>query len=178
MWILVKYGPRHPSRFQQPESQSLAIPSAIQETIKMVESSYHGIDPRLTHDNEESITRELRQIFLPSERERFLVRLVILLGTIFDFEYIWYNIFASQIDALQELNGGPLKREDLFKHYIRAATSFAAFYSDYSFEQWIGYMRTQVLLREDGDQINITVKGRSFLKHLIDHGRSSSGRMF
>lgn len=161
---------------QQPGSQSLSPPSTVQLTTKVLDDLYRGVDSRLTDETEEGLRKTLSQFPPGNDRENFLLRIVIIGWILYDFEIIWYNIFASQIEALQELNTGALKRENLFKHYIQAATTYLHWYSAYSFEQWIGYMRTQVLIREDGDQINITVKGRSFLKHLIDTGRSASGR--
>jgi hypothetical protein len=137
---------------------------------------YGRIDPQLTNETEANLRKQANEVPAGIERETFLVRSLTLSVVYIQFETTWYNIFASQIEALQHLNTTRLKREDLFPYYTAAATADPHIYATYSFDQWLGYLRTQVLIREDGDVISITIRGREFLKYLIDNGRSSAGR--
>jgi hypothetical protein len=66
----------------------------------------------------------------------------------------------------------------VFPFYTSAAQTFPALYANYSFDQWFGYLRSQGLIREDGDAVSITIRGRDFLKFLIDEGRSAKQRNF
>lgn len=43
----------------------------------------------------------------------------------------------------------------------------ADFYQSYSYDQWLGFLEAQFLVRNDAGLIGITVRGQEFLNHLI-----------
>ena len=43
-------------------------------------------------------------------------------------------------------------------------------YANYSFEQWLVYMESQMLVTRKDDKVYITLDGREFLKYLIHQG--------
>jgi len=176
MAVITLLAARRRSKVEQQGTQSLSTTSVAQLSAKAIDDLYRSTDVILTKEAEELVRKLANEFLSGNERENFLVRFLTIGSIVFQFEITWYNIFASQIEALQQLNSGPLKREDLFQYYTHAAATYPHVYATYSFDQWIGYMRGQILLREDGDQINITVRGRAFLKYLIDNARSASGR--
>jgi hypothetical protein len=96
----------------------------------------------------------------------------------YTFELTWLLIYASQLDALHDLNSGPLKRKQLRPYYDAVAQKFPDAYRQYSFDGWLGFMRTLVLIREDGDMVSLTIRGQEFLKYLIHTQRSAKGRPY
>ena len=164
------------SGVQQHGSQSLVGPSAAQLSAKALDDLYRTVDSRMTDETEGIVRKAVSEFLLASERETFLVRIVTIGWIIWDFEVLWYNIYRSQIELLQRLNAGPLTRKDALPYYSVASLTYPHYYISYSFEQWLGYVRGNLLIREDGDKLSITIKGRAFLKHLIDTGRSASDR--
>ena len=62
--------------------------------------------------------------------------------------------------------------EALRPFYTLAATQYPEAYNGYSFEAWLGFLRDQLLVREDGGRLRITVRGREFLTYLTRMGRS------
>jgi hypothetical protein len=56
--------------------------------------------------------------------------------------------------------------------YTPAAAQYPAVYQSYSFEQWLAFLRGQLLIRDESGQIFITVRGREFLAYLTRQGIS------
>lgn len=48
----------------------------------------------------------------------------------------------------------------------------------YTFESWFGYLKNQILIRQDGYNVNITVRGKEFLKYLVQYGRTASDKQY
>lgn len=143
-----------------------------------VEDFYRTYDNTLLRETEINV-RKLSDQYQPgSDRERFFIRLVASGVVIFIFELIWVSIFRSQIRGLEQLNGGPLRIDDLRPHYQQATTEYPQVYGKYSFEQWLAFLRTQILIKDHPRGLEITVRGREFLKYLIQTGRSAGGRSF
>lgn len=77
-------------------------------------------------------------------------------------------IFGSQISALDFLNTqDKIPRESLRPFYAAAAAQHPDFYQNYSYDQWIGFLESHVLVRHEADLIYITVRGRDFLQFLV-----------
>lgn len=87
------------------------------------------------------------------------------------FEQANYGVFGSQLALLLELNTGPgviFRASELYK---QAAEREPAFYSGYSFDQWMGWLEHNVrYLRNESGALTITSDGREFLKYLIHRG--------
>ena len=153
---------------QEKGSQSLiGVPIA---GAAQVERYYNRIDHGFAGEVENAIRVTAAPV---PDKETYFVHALTVAVIYVQFEILWYNIFGSQIRALQQLNTGQLKREGIFPYYAEAATATPHTYANYSFDQWLGFMRSHTIIREDGDLVGITVKGRDFLKFLIDEARPS-----
>jgi hypothetical protein len=127
-------------------------------------------------DQEGLIRQELdhRRIDNPAERERVLTRLLAGAYIHSRFERTYHLIFGSQLSVLQELNAmGTAHRNNGREVYAVATVLSPDFYANYSFDQWLNFMVSQVLVRvDDGDAVSITVAGREFLKFVVQQGLS------
>jgi hypothetical protein len=71
------------------------------------------------------------------------------------------------------MNSKVLRREKVKTYYDNAARQYPERYANYSFEQWLSYMKGQILILEHpGDTVEITVRGRDFLKYMVHCGYS------
>lgn len=130
-------------------------------------------------DQEGLILKELdtRRIDDHAEREMVLVRHLASAYIYARFEHAYHLIFVSQLNMLQALNAvGSSSRETIKPYYDVACLVEPDFYSNYSFDQWLNFLITAVLVRTDGDTVSITVAGREFLRFLIQEGRSFERR--
>jgi hypothetical protein len=94
-------------------------------------------------------------------------------------EITWAYIFRSQVLALTELNarGGLLPIADIRAHVERAKTDYPQTYASYSFEQWMIFMTSHNLcIRHPTEMIEITIRGRDFLKFLTHWGWNADMR--
>lgn len=102
---------------------------------------------------------------------------VIIINSLYD--NAWLTIYRSQVLMLTELNRGLLRREQVKTYYDDAARSNPQLYANYSFDQWLGYLRGQVLLLEHpGQTFEITVRGKDFLKYMVHRGLTADARKF
>jgi len=60
----------------------------------------------------------------------------------------------------------------VFPYYTNAATDYAWYYVNYSFDKWIGFLRDCLLVTEQADNICITHRGREFLKFVVNEGKN------
>lgn len=111
----------------------------------------------------------------PEARELFLLKLVAASQISAYFEQIYRLIYGSQIFALHGLAGNNESTmtgvEDLRIMYRQGADRGLDL-SSTSFESWLSFLEWTVLVSRDGDQVGITVRGKEFLKFLIDRGYS------
>lgn len=168
--LLVYIGNRVRRTPVQEHGTQLLAPAPIAQPVAVIDEHYHRINPLFAGEVETSIRQTATQV-PPAERETYFCRALTVTFIYAQFELVWYNIFGSQIKALQRLNLGQLRREDIFPYYAEVATANAKTYADYSFDKWLGFMRTQTLIRQDDDLIGITIKGKDFLKFLIDDSK-------
>jgi hypothetical protein len=79
--------------------------------------------------------------------------------------------------ALTELNQKILRREQLQPYYDKAAQASPAVYANYPFDEWLNYMKSQLLILEHpGQTFEITVRGKDFLKYMLHFGYSAENR--
>lgn len=150
---------------------------AIVETSSSVEDFYRTYDNRLLTETEQNIRAQADKYPPGVDREKFLVRYFASFVIIGIFEYIWVLIFRSQIVAMEVLNKAPQKIEGLRQFYDAAISlDNAVFYAGYPFTSWLAFMKSNFLIREDGDLISITIRGQEFLKYLIHTNRSADDR--
>jgi hypothetical protein len=84
-------------------------------------------------------------------------------------------IFGSQLSAMQEMNQrGMIPIADLKKHYDRAASDYHKTYSNYSFDEWVKFMKDRLLIATyPSEMVELSFGGRDFLKYLAHTGRVS-----
>ncbi len=133
------------------------------------------LDNALIREVEDGITTELRQRnLLGAEAVPVLVRYLAGMQIAFGFEGTYRLIWGNQLSLLNYLNsqvdGQPA--EALRPFYTLAASQYPEVYNGYSFEAWLRFLQDQVLLREDGGRLRMTVRGREFLTYLTRMGRS------
>jgi len=115
----------------------------------------------------------------PNDREGFYVKLIAVGLLAFTYDIVWAYIFKSQILLLTELNRRIMSPPEVKTYYDRAASDYPARYATYSFDQWMAFMQTNLLLIHTPDgMVGITVRGKDFLKYLVHWGRSADERAF
>lgn len=108
----------------------------------------------------------------PNDREGFYVKLIAV-GTLnYIYDLIWAYIYRSQILLLLELNRRMLSIAEVKAYYDKAASDNPTAYEKYSFDQWLSFLKSQILLiHHPSDMLEITVRGKDFLKYLVHWGR-------
>lgn len=110
----------------------------------------------------------------PNDKEAFYARLIGV-GTIaFQHDMTSLLIFGSQVKAMTELSSrGLMPVADLKKHYDKAVVEFPGTYKDYSFEQWLDFMKSRLLIAVYPSQmVEISFAGQDFLKYVSHFGRN------
>jgi hypothetical protein len=115
---------------------------------------------------------EKRKIVEQPERERVLIRVAAVTGICFLFERAYVLIFGSQLWLLQALNSAVRTKQEILPIYTNAKAAAPQLYSQYSFEQWLNFLVSQSLILINGETVAITVRGREFLKYLIQEGHT------
>lgn len=115
----------------------------------------------------------------PNDREGFFLK-VISIGVMgYLYDTTWFTIYRSQLLFLLELNhkNGLLPLRIAQTYYDKAVLDHPVAYEKYSFDQWLNYMKVQLLiLMHPSDMIEITVRGKDFLKYLVHWGRTPDQR--
>jgi hypothetical protein len=115
----------------------------------------------------------------PHDREGFYVRLIAVGLIAYVYDIVWAYVFRSQILLLTELNRKMLPLAEVKPYYDRAASSDPSRFANYSFDQWMDFMKGNFLLiHHPSAMVEITERGRDFLKYLIHWGRSADDRLF
>lgn len=110
----------------------------------------------------------------PTDREGFMARLIGVGLVAYLHDMTWAYIYKSQLLMLLELNrrGGLISLNDAKPYYDKAVTDFPKIYSSYSYNHWISFMKQeQLIIQHPNDTLEITVRGKDFLKYLTHWGR-------
>jgi hypothetical protein len=84
------------------------------------------------------------------------------------FDSIYYVIYGSQLQILQQLNTFAVEtRETLKRFYDAAVTQNPAIYANYTYESYLAYLLSYQLILDAGTQIRITYFGADFLKYIV-----------
>jgi hypothetical protein len=81
--------------------------------------------------------------------------------------------------AILELNrkNGLLPIAEMQAFYDQAVRDYPDAYATYTFADWLGFLEGQsLLLKHPSNMIEITVKGKDFLKYLLHFGREPNQR--
>lgn len=169
---------RPPKQTAEVNTALPVLPSAAQVTVRTVDDIYNSLDVHLTRETEASLRGQIALLPSAMDRENLLVRALVSSLVIYDLEEIWNNIYGSQINALLQLNTHAIARVDVQQDfYAPALAAWPQGYVFYTFDMWLGYLRGQTLVLEEGNMVAITVKGRAFLKLMIDSGRSAAQKI-
>jgi hypothetical protein len=119
----------------------------------------------------EAPIREWLNLLPPDQHEAELVRALVAWQMAWGYEVVNFHVFGSQIALLQALNSQSLTLDRARLFYQEAAAQLPDFYSDYSFEAWLAWLRdTAELIANLDHGVSITEHGREFLKYLIHRG--------
>lgn len=118
---------------------------------------------------------QLKSIEASQEREKILVRMLARAILINQFEQADSSIWASQLELLAYLNskrqGETLRRlKELF--YDRAAAETPAWYQNYSFDGWLGFLQRNNLLALNDGLATITNEGIEYLAWRVQQARA------
>jgi len=96
-----------------------------------------------------------------------------------EFERLYNVIWTSQIEILRASNDRSLTVEEIRKHYDQAAARTPVVYEKDSFDRYLGFLTTQLLLtKTTAGQYGITVKGRAFLAFMVQTAKPWSRHVY
>lgn len=126
--------------------------------------------PQFIKELEKELWSELEQT-PQEERLHLAVRSLAYARTAVRSERVYSVIFGSQIRALRELinPARTITIDDLKSHYedgVKAANP--AFYKDFPFEAWFGFLVTHELIQIKDNAVSISDFGRWFLGYMLD----------
>lgn len=102
---------------------------------------------------------------------RWLARMYAVVSVERNHERAYRLILGSQLSLLQELNSrgvvpGAVARDN----YNSVSQRFPEIYSNFSFENWIGFLTGTGFVQDQGETIGITPLAREFLVYLTANG--------
>lgn len=138
-----------------------------QSPAKTADDLIRGIDSQLVREIEDAVKPQLDGMSDP-EKIKALSRLFAASLWGYMATNTYRLIFGSQISAIEFLNANQaIPRDSLRTFYAAAVTQYPDFYQSYSYDQWLGFLESQMLIRHDVGLIGITVRGQEFLHHLV-----------
>jgi len=172
-------------------SQAAQSPAALVPGIPTL-SALLGQNPNITFDAKKffalahyspvtaEIEKNIRTIAeqnSPNDKEGFYARFIGVGIVAYQHDMTWFTIYGSQMDALAELNSrGLVPVADLKKHYDKAVLAYPKTFANYSFEQWLSYMQSRMLIaRYPSLMVELSFNGKDFLKYLAHVGRNVHG---
>jgi hypothetical protein len=150
----------------------------LETNIQAFEENYKKNSGQFLEEAEKLFQRLAAHFADPLEREKFLIRVLAGGSVVVLHNETWWVIWRSQIELLQELNTHTMILEQVKSYYDKAVVAYPVVYQNYSFEQWLAYLRSQNVILQDGSVIQLTVRGKDFLRFLIQEGRSANKRIF
>jgi len=133
-------------------------------------------DNPLLREQEASILADLkaRSLTDASAAQKALIRSLAGTQILLLFERLQGFIWASQIALLTYLNsrptGAPLT--EIRPFYDNAKQNYPAIYHDYSFDAWVAFLQSWMLIERKDDSVALSKVGREFLKWRIEVGRA------
>ena len=181
VWLATKRNKANQSQIQvsQPPEITAGIPTL---------SALLGQKPNITFDTKQffaiayysPITAEVEknikssaQQNYPNDKESFYARFIGVGLVAYMHDVTWFIIYGSQLAAMAELNSrGLIPIADLKKYYDKAVVEYPKTYSNYSFDQWLGFMRDRLIIATYPTQmVELSFGGKDFLKYLAHAGR-------
>jgi len=155
------------------ESPQLPAPADKPDALAEFMGTY---DNPLLREQEAAITADLktRGLTEPSAAQKALIRSLAGTQILLLFERVQSLIWASQIALLTYLNSRPAGATlaEVRPFYDDAVQKFPPFYQGYSFDSWVTFLQSWMLLERQGDSVALSKAGREFLKWRIEAGRA------
>ncbi len=117
---------------------------------------------------ETKLNQELKG-FEAEKHEAILVRALAHSRLEAGHEFAYNRIFGSQIVGLKRLNEiGRAKVDDARQFFNPYAEKFPEIYREYSFDSWLGFLKSCGLVTQEGSFLEISEFGRDFLMYLTE----------
>lgn len=147
----------------------------VDVSISKVDETINKYDNQLLVETENIIKNNLDYLKPKdsNEREKYLLRGLAQYTILHSFEKTYFTIWGSQLSALQFLNNNRYNNvsiSDMRSFYDSAIKVFPDFYNKITFENWINYLVVSVLVKQNGNDIGITLRGKEFLKFIVEQG--------
>ena len=152
----------------------------VNTTVSPTEDRMREFDSPVLREQENSINAALTRggTTQGPEKERFLVRALAITRLALAFEQIHFIIWGSQIYILEYLNDrrliGASKENIKTSFYDIAVTRWPNFFTNYSYDMYLGFLKASNLIREENEVLFITPFGMEFLQYLTNTGKSSA----
>ena len=113
----------------------------------------------------------------PNDKESFYLDVLAVGSIAVIYDGIWWPLYRSQLRALLALNEnhGIAPLNDFRIPYDEAASEFAEQYKklEITFEAWMQYLTQNTLITvHPSNMVEITLRGKDFLKYLLHWGRA------
>lgn len=104
-----------------------------------------------------------------SKKIETLVRYSAVMSLVNNFEFIYYNIYGSQIALLREINKSTNSTKSSVEYiYIEAKKQYPDLYKEYSYDKYLNFLKGVNLILINNEKLVITDLGVDFLKYLLD----------
>jgi len=163
-----------PATLPQHAGSLVTTPANFDATLFFRGAYYSPLQPEI-----ETNVRAAAAQNEPTDREAFYTKLIAVGLIAYTYDTIWFAIYGSQLSALLELNrkNGLLPLAEFKTYYDNAVAAHPAAYANYSFDEWLTFMKAHVLiLTHPSEMVEITVRGKDFLKVLLHWGRDANQR--
>lgn len=112
----------------------------------------------------------------PNDPEKFYLEFIGVGFIAVAYDNIWWPMYGSQLGALTEVNrnGGILPISRVKEFFEHAKQEFEEEYKKegMTFDAWFSYLTAnQLVIHHVSDMVEITVKGKDYLKYLTHVGR-------
>jgi hypothetical protein len=141
-----------------------------------IEALYRQNDGQFLREMEAALRNQMEQNH-PPDREAYLLRGLVLWTVLSVHEITWLNIFASQLRALNQLNAAAMTYQEIRRFYDEGAANRPDAYENRPFESWLAFLRTFNLIVDNGTNVQITVRGRDFLRYIVQSGYNQNSRI-
>jgi hypothetical protein len=145
-------------------------------TLGNIDQFYRIFDGPLLQEVETNVRNQMNTNN-PPNRENYLIRGFSMFMLVAGYENTWLNIFGSQLRALNRLNTQMLSHDEMRHYYEEGVTNLPKLYQDRTFEMWVAFFRNATLIRDNADRLEITVRGREFLRYLVQAGYDQTTKL-
>jgi hypothetical protein len=171
-----------PSRIQQQAALQSVTGMSVQPPVNFNANEYFRLayHSDCTVDIEKRIRIAAHQS-QPDNHEAFYAKFIGVGLIAYMHDIVWAYIFRSQILALMELvhKGGLMPIADAKAHYDLAAGESPQMYTGYSFDNWLKFLKSNSLvIQHPSNMLEITVRGKDYLKYSTHYGRFPDARKF